>query len=272
MDQLYLEFLQQEINSRYIRSRKIYNLKCSVHIIKILLIFSFLTTNGSFNHCEFFTIWLIIYSVIIALSNIICWSRIRTDPNDVIAHQKISSIGAIINISDICWLFFGIYLVYTNHSTCKPLSNFIFGLILFDIIADILLFLLNICLCCTTCLLFIIRAPLFNDLVTYISEPTGMNEMDINLIPVNKYSEIQMEQKLECAICLTEFDANDDVRQFICKHIFHKNCIDIWLQLNAVCPMCRQPVITRYETEDVNYLPTYIQQYNQDSNNVIYID
>ena len=29
----------------------------------------------------------------------------------------------------------------------------------------------------------------------------------------------------------------------ICKHYFHKKCIDKWLKKNASCPICRDKII-----------------------------
>ena len=45
-----------------------------------------------------------------------------------------------------------------------------------------------------------------------------------------------------CLICLIKFETNTEVKQFLCKHIFHKECIDIWLNENNFCPQCRQNI------------------------------
>ncbi|KAK7335184.1 hypothetical protein VNO80_26960 [Phaseolus coccineus] len=44
----------------------------------------------------------------------------------------------------------------------------------------------------------------------------------------------------ECAICLEEFRVNQLCQVFpVCKHIFHSDCIDHWLQKKLNCPICR---------------------------------
>jgi len=44
----------------------------------------------------------------------------------------------------------------------------------------------------------------------------------------------------ECAICLEEFQVNQLCQVFpVCKHIFHSDCIDHWLQKKLNCPICR---------------------------------
>lgn len=43
-----------------------------------------------------------------------------------------------------------------------------------------------------------------------------------------------------CAICVDQFDSNDEVRPLTCGHIFHPACIDMWLtKRQACCPLCK---------------------------------
>lgn len=44
----------------------------------------------------------------------------------------------------------------------------------------------------------------------------------------------------ECAICLEDFQRGHLCQVFpVCKHIFHSDCIDHWLQRKLTCPICR---------------------------------
>ncbi|NP_001343532.1 uncharacterized protein LOC111242784 [Zea mays] len=44
----------------------------------------------------------------------------------------------------------------------------------------------------------------------------------------------------ECAVCLGVLDEGQMVRQLSgCKHVFHQECIDVWLATRASCPVCR---------------------------------
>ncbi|KAL5750230.1 hypothetical protein ACOSP7_024833 [Xanthoceras sorbifolium] len=48
----------------------------------------------------------------------------------------------------------------------------------------------------------------------------------------------------ECCICLDEFKNGDQCRVGSrCKHVFHKYCIDQWLQRKRRCPLCRDRVV-----------------------------
>jgi E3 ubiquitin-protein ligase RNF181 len=46
----------------------------------------------------------------------------------------------------------------------------------------------------------------------------------------------------ECAVCLKDFVAEDNLRAMPCTHAFHDQCIFQWLRLNATCPLCRNPL------------------------------
>mmetsp|Transcript_53526 Transcript_53526/g.158440 ORF Transcript_53526/g.158440 Transcript_53526/m.158440 type:complete len:129 (-) Transcript_53526:62-448(-) len=56
----------------------------------------------------------------------------------------------------------------------------------------------------------------------------------------------------ECSICLCEFEGEagcpgGHVRVLPCKHVYHAECIDPWLQRSIVCPNCKQPVCKEAE-------------------------
>ncbi|KAK4753078.1 hypothetical protein SAY87_021876 [Trapa incisa] len=45
----------------------------------------------------------------------------------------------------------------------------------------------------------------------------------------------------DCAICLSELSAGDEIRVLLpCGHAFHLGCVDIWLRSHSSCPSCRQ--------------------------------
>ncbi|PKU65992.1 E3 ubiquitin-protein ligase At1g63170 [Dendrobium catenatum] len=45
-----------------------------------------------------------------------------------------------------------------------------------------------------------------------------------------------------CCICLTKYVDNDDLRELPCGHFFHTECVDKWLKINALCPLCKKEV------------------------------
>ena len=43
-----------------------------------------------------------------------------------------------------------------------------------------------------------------------------------------------------CSICLDNFVKGEKVRELDCKHEFHSECIDLWMQDHLTCPICRK--------------------------------
>ncbi|XP_049387762.1 RING-H2 finger protein ATL16-like [Solanum stenotomum] len=76
-------------------------------------------------------------------------------------------------------------------------------------------------------------------------ENRGLDESVIRSIPVFKYKKREENSRIhsECAVCLNEFQENEKLRVIPnCAHIFHIDCIDVWLQNNANCPLCRNSI------------------------------
>lgn len=50
----------------------------------------------------------------------------------------------------------------------------------------------------------------------------------------------EAEDKKCCSICLSEYGESEVVRLMPeCGHMFHMDCVDEWLRLQATCPVCR---------------------------------
>ncbi|NP_001139044.1 RING finger protein 150a precursor [Danio rerio] len=46
-----------------------------------------------------------------------------------------------------------------------------------------------------------------------------------------------------CAVCIEDYKPNDVVRILPCRHVFHRNCVDPWLQDHRTCPMCKMNIL-----------------------------
>ncbi|XP_019414730.1 PREDICTED: probable E3 ubiquitin-protein ligase XERICO [Lupinus angustifolius] len=43
-----------------------------------------------------------------------------------------------------------------------------------------------------------------------------------------------------CCVCLSRFEANEEVSELSCKHFFHRGCLDKWFDnKHTTCPLCR---------------------------------
>lgn len=46
-----------------------------------------------------------------------------------------------------------------------------------------------------------------------------------------------------CAVCLEDFETGQQVRKLACSHLYHRSCIDPWLQSSSnSCPLCKREV------------------------------
>ena len=74
---------------------------------------------------------------------------------------------------------------------------------------------------------------------------TGASASTISSLPVNQLTnplEELPEVQRTCNICLEDFECGERRKCLPCLHGFHEKCIDQWLGLNGVCPVCKTPV------------------------------
>lgn len=72
-------------------------------------------------------------------------------------------------------------------------------------------------------------------------------------IPAMRYDSLRMCDCLtqECSICLSEFEPNAEVNHLSCGHVFHKLCLEKWLNYwNITCPLCRNCMMPQEVEED----------------------
>mmetsp|Transcript_10612 Transcript_10612/g.15543 ORF Transcript_10612/g.15543 Transcript_10612/m.15543 type:complete len:207 (-) Transcript_10612:58-678(-) len=59
------------------------------------------------------------------------------------------------------------------------------------------------------------------------------------------------EEQKSCVCCFESFKLKDEVRRLPCLHLFHKGCIDPWLQDKGNCPMCKRHIRNlKFEGDD----------------------
>ncbi|CAL5369884.1 unnamed protein product [Camellia sinensis] len=61
------------------------------------------------------------------------------------------------------------------------------------------------------------------------------SKASIEAMPVVKV----VEEGLECAICLGEYEVGGVAKEMPCKHRYHSDCIEKWLGMHGSCPVCR---------------------------------
>ena len=98
-------------------------------------------------------------------------------------------------------------------------------------------------------------AVLFANAVVPAPEDTRTKKA-LEALPVRRHKSLveqfatrRMSVAHECAVCLMDFAAEDDIRVLPCQHCFHKQCVDHWFESSRhkhgvskapQCPLCKQ--------------------------------
>ncbi|KAJ9559212.1 hypothetical protein OSB04_013826 [Centaurea solstitialis] len=129
-------------------------------------------------------------------------------------------------------------------------------------------------LCAMFCLAFLILACLkfcnsdvtlqpVNGILTSRSRFSGIDKKTIESLPFFRFSSLKgSKEGLECVVCLSRFEDSEVLRLLPkCRHAFHVNCIDQWLESHSSCPLCRY----KFDVSDVtNIVCTNSLRYPQD--------
>ncbi|XP_060171973.1 RING-H2 finger protein ATL43 [Lycium barbarum] len=74
---------------------------------------------------------------------------------------------------------------------------------------------------------------------------SGIDRTVIESLPVFRFGSLRgpKADALECAVCLNKFEPSEILRLLPkCKHAFHVECVDTWLDAHSTCPLCRYQV------------------------------
>ncbi|KAK3230961.1 hypothetical protein Dsin_002842 [Dipteronia sinensis] len=98
----------------------------------------------------------------------------------------------------------------------------------------------------------------------------GLEPSVLNTFPTFLYSSVKGlkigKVCLECAVCLNEFEDDETLRLIPkCSHVFHPDCIDVWLASHTTCPVCRANLVPDSEPGNISS-SVNVQLFNQDSN------
>ena len=105
--------------------------------------------------------------------------------------------------------------------------------IYFNIIAPLPLFILSVCSVYGLCYLF--------HKIKSLSKNNNSLRENINIDSLNTLVVCDELPENNCSICLDEFKNEDILKKLNCNHIFHKDCLEPWINNNNLnCPLCRR--------------------------------
>lgn len=78
--------------------------------------------------------------------------------------------------------------------------------------------------------------------------PRGLDAKAIESFPSFIYTEANGIEpgkgELKCVVCLNDYKDDETLRLVSpCGHVFHADCVDIWLSYRSTCPICRADVV-----------------------------
>ncbi|KAA3482645.1 E3 ubiquitin ligase BIG BROTHER-related-like isoform X2 [Gossypium australe] len=78
------------------------------------------------------------------------------------------------------------------------------------------------------------------------TESRGLSADSLASLPSIKYKagSSQTGNNDSCVICRVDYDDGDSLTVLSCKHSYHPECINNWLKINKVCPVCSAEVST----------------------------
>ncbi|XP_008809063.1 RING-H2 finger protein ATL67-like [Phoenix dactylifera] len=85
---------------------------------------------------------------------------------------------------------------------------------------------------------------------------SGLEPVVVAAIPTIKYNRdtFHSGEDALCTICLGEYQEKEILRIMpTCGHNFHLSCIDVWLQKQSTCPICRLSLNDLIEAKDVAF-------------------
>ncbi|KAL5982053.1 hypothetical protein ACLOJK_016122 [Asimina triloba] len=64
-------------------------------------------------------------------------------------------------------------------------------------------------------------------------------------LPVVRFGDGREAWPAECAVCICRFKGDEEVRELQCGHVFHRDCLDTWLEHQGhTCPLCRSSMLS----------------------------
>ncbi|OQS03836.1 hypothetical protein THRCLA_03872 [Thraustotheca clavata] len=77
----------------------------------------------------------------------------------------------------------------------------------------------------------------------------GASDRMIAQLPTRVFSKEKEGKDIECLVCRYNFASGDEIRTLPCFHPYHSECIDPWLRINKVCPVCQASISLQLDQE-----------------------
>lgn len=187
--------------------------------------------------CDGFTIFICLYDINIQRNARI--QNVEPGPDDTRCLQWLLDIKKLFFI--VVFILGNLWIFSTN-SDCNIESPNIYKLSLVYLILGYLqllypiLLVILLCLCLPCIILLVVRLGLRN------SQKPATTAV-LSQLPKEIFDS-EVHKDTECIICTVDYEQGQEITRLNCvgKHYFHNDCIQTWLKINGVCPICRQRI------------------------------
>ncbi|KAE8709441.1 E3 ubiquitin-protein ligase RHA2A [Hibiscus syriacus] len=99
-----------------------------------------------------------------------------------------------------------------------------------------------------------------------------IEEKNPTIIHSTRSSSMVDQSSSQCTVCLSELEEGEKVRKLKCKHTFHKDCLDRWLQQYwATCPLCRTKVLPDEIVSNYHRLQNQVEYDGSDEEMIFFL-
>lgn len=78
------------------------------------------------------------------------------------------------------------------------------------------------------------------------AKSNGLDPTELARLPTWKHKstkpKTEPEKEPDCSICLSDFEAEQNISTIPCFHLFHTSCLKPWLENHRECPSCKHEV------------------------------
>jgi hypothetical protein len=163
------------------------------------------------------------------------------DSDGPLVPGRVKAFKAFSVLATLFWPLLALYCLSQTRKCSEDLKTVVRVLAYYSVLVSFVLVILPACyLSLMLCLVRhgLVRAP---------RSGTAAPEGFIEQLPVIPYDPANFSDGTDkyptcCPICLDPFDAEQGISQTPCNHVYHKNCLNGWLQTSRTCPLCRTDV------------------------------
>lgn len=169
---------------------------------------------------------------------------------------KIASVRNIVDAAGLIWFVIGNMWLFTEDFNCSnPWGSPVY-------VYCVIMIIINYIQICLPCIIAILLIPVFCFCMPCLirllarmqdaAAPKGATEAAIEALEqvTIQASDLGQGRENTCPICLNDMAVGEKVRILPCKHMFHSQCVDEWLRVNASCPTCRTSILRDEEAHD----------------------